>query len=55
MTIQGGTNTVLSGRRNDSFDKRGINVYPALLPSMQRLTRRGVELAARASEKRVFP
>ncbi|MCY4200791.1 MAG: DUF429 domain-containing protein [Gammaproteobacteria bacterium] len=25
--------------------KRGINVYPALLPSMQRLTRRGVELA----------
>ena len=27
--------------------KRGINVYPALLPSMQRLTRRGVELATR--------
>lgn len=27
--------------------KRGINVYPALLPSMQRLTRRGVELAAK--------
>ena len=26
--------------------KRGINVYPALLPSMQRLTRRGVELAS---------
>ena len=26
--------------------QRGINVYPALLPSMQRLTRRGVELAA---------
>ncbi len=26
--------------------KRGVNVYPALLPSMQRLTRRGVELAA---------
>ena len=26
--------------------KRGINVYPALLPSMQRLTRRGVKLAA---------
>ena len=26
--------------------KRGIKVYPALLPSMQRLTRRGVELAA---------
>ena len=26
--------------------KRGINVYPALLPSMQRLTRRGVGLAA---------
>ena len=25
--------------------KRGINVYPALLPSMQKLTRRGVELA----------
>ena len=25
--------------------KRGINVYPALLQSMQRLTRRGVELA----------
>ena len=27
--------------------KRGIHVYPALLPSMQRLTRRGVELATR--------
>lgn len=27
--------------------ERGINVYPALLPSMQRLTRRGVELAAK--------
>ena len=27
--------------------KRGINVYPALLPSMQRLTHRGVELAAK--------
>ena len=27
--------------------KRGINVYPALLPSMQRLTHRGVELALR--------
>ena len=27
--------------------QRGINVYPALLPSMQRLTRRGVELAAK--------
>lgn len=26
---------------------RGINVYPALLPSMQRLTRRGIELASR--------
>ena len=26
---------------------RGINVYPALLPSMQRLTRRGVELATK--------
>ena len=26
--------------------KRGINVYPALLPSMQRLTRRGVQMAA---------
>ena len=26
--------------------KRGINVYPALLPSMQRLTRRGVQIAA---------
>ena len=25
--------------------RRGINVYPALLPSMQRLTRRGIELA----------
>ena len=25
--------------------KRGIHVYPALLPSMQRLTQRGVELA----------
>ena len=27
--------------------ERGINVYPALLPSMQRLTRRGVELAGK--------
>lgn len=27
--------------------ERGINVYPALLPSMQRLTRRGVELATK--------
>ena len=27
--------------------RRGINVYPALLPSMQRLTHRGVELAAK--------
>ncbi len=27
--------------------KRGINVYAALLPSMQRLTRRGVELASK--------
>ena len=27
--------------------RRGIHVYPALLPSMQRLTRRGVELATR--------
>ena len=27
--------------------KRGIRVYPALLPSMQRLTRRGIELATR--------
>ena len=27
--------------------ERGINVYPALLPSMQRLTHRGVELATK--------
>ena len=27
--------------------RRGIHVYPALLPSMQRLTQRGVELATR--------
>jgi predicted nuclease with RNAse H fold/uncharacterized protein YprB with RNaseH-like and TPR domain/dephospho-CoA kinase len=27
--------------------RRGINVYPCLLPSMQRLTRRGISLAAR--------
>jgi len=27
--------------------KRGVNVYPALLPSMQRLTARGIALAAR--------
>lgn len=27
--------------------KRGINVYPALIPSMQRLTARGIRLAAR--------
>ena len=33
--------------------RRGINVYPALLPSMQRLTRRGVELATRLRKKGV--
>lgn len=33
--------------------KRGINVYPALLPSMQRLTRRGVELATRLRKQGV--
>ena len=33
--------------------KRGINVYPALLPSMQRLTRRGVELATRLRKEGV--
>jgi len=27
--------------------KRGINVYPALIPSMQKLTARGIQLAAR--------
>ena len=27
--------------------KRGVHVYPALLPSMQRLTERGIKLAAR--------
>ena len=27
--------------------KRGVHVYPALLPSMQRLTQRGIELATR--------
>lgn len=27
--------------------KRGVNVYPALLPSMQRLTARGIRLASR--------
>lgn len=27
--------------------KRGVNVYPALIPSMQRLTARGIRLAAR--------
>ena len=33
--------------------KRGIRVYPALLPSMQRLTRRGVELATRLRKRGV--
>ena len=33
--------------------KRGINVYPALLPSMQRLTRRGVKLATCLRKKGV--
>ncbi len=28
-----------------TLKKRGVNVYPCLLPSMQRLTRRGIELA----------
>ena len=27
--------------------RRGVNVYPALIPSMQRLTARGIQLAAR--------
>jgi uncharacterized protein YprB with RNaseH-like and TPR domain/predicted nuclease with RNAse H fold/dephospho-CoA kinase len=27
--------------------RRGVNVYPALIPSMQRLTRRGIQLATR--------
>ncbi len=30
-----------------TLKKRGINVYPALIPSMQRLTARGIRLAAR--------
>jgi len=30
--------------------RRGINVYPSLLPSMQGLTRRGISLAARIRE-----
>ena len=33
--------------------KRGIRVYPALLPSMQRLTRRGVELATKLRKRGV--
>ena len=33
--------------------KRGIHVYPALLPSMQRLTQRGVELATRLRKRGV--
>ena len=33
--------------------RRGIHVYPALLPSMQRLTRRGVELATRLRRRGV--
>ena len=33
--------------------RRGIHVYPALLPSMQRLTRRGVELATRLRKRGV--
>ena len=32
---------------------RGIHVYPALLPSMQRLTRRGVDLATRLRKRGV--
>ena len=30
-----------------TLKKRGVNVYPALLPSMQRLTQRGMHLASR--------
>ena len=30
-----------------TLKRRGINVYPCLLPSMQRLTERGIRLAAR--------
>ena len=30
-----------------ALKKRGINVYPALIPSMQKLTARGIRLAAR--------
>ena len=33
--------------------RRGIHVYPALLPSMQRLTRRGVALATRLRKRGV--
>ena len=32
--------------------KRGVHVYPALLPSMQRLTQRGIRLAARPQKER---
>ncbi|WP_243916840.1 ribonuclease H-like domain-containing protein [Novosphingobium beihaiensis] len=31
--------------------RRGINVYPCLLPSMQRLTARGIEIATRLRER----
>jgi predicted nuclease with RNAse H fold len=34
-----------------TLKRRGINVYPCLLPSMQRLTKRGMELAARLREE----
>ncbi len=30
-----------------ALKKRGVNVYPALIPSMQKLTARGIQLAAR--------
>ena len=33
-----------------TLKKRGINVYPCLIPSMQGLTTRGMELAKKASE-----
>lgn len=34
-----------------ALKRRGVNVYPCLLPSMQRLTRRGMQLAQRLRER----
>ena len=46
-TILAATSLESFGEAERLLRSRGVHVYPALLPSMQRLTRRGVNLATR--------